>query len=665
MIEALEFNDVLIKPIPSTVSSRDDVSIGVKLSNSLTLKFPLIASPMVGVVNGEFAHLLSNLGGLAILHRFYLDRTELFVDVENNIRDNDKFGVSIRIDEKEIDEYFDIAPSIILIDTANGYTKKLLNYCEKVKSRILISKLPTLLMAGNVATIEGVNMLADAGCDLIRVGIGGGAPCSTRNQTGIGVPNLSALEECSMTDRDVKLVIDGGLKNSGDFVKAIVAGADLGMAGMLYAQCFEAPNKGTIYGMACYDSESKVLTRLGFKYFKDVSLDDEIATLNEDTGFLEYHKPINKFEYDYSGEMININSTYLDLCVTPNHELYVCKQGTKENSYISKFRKVLSKDIFSTGNYFFKRNCIWNGEDRTKFYLLDSLEFDMDDWLWFFGFWMAEGHTRIFKDKKDHTNYITGISNSNKEFIDKCKYFYDKYNIKNSIRTKSINEKYFYEITTSNKELTLYLNQFGKSLDKFIPQSIKDLNKRSLMLFLDGFNDGDGTKSKKALYTSSNFLRDDLCEILLKCGYNPYCYIVHKKGSSYKQYKRNNDSYCITFAKSNSITRTLQKNYSKKEYIGKVYCLEVPNNLLYVWRNGKMCWCGNSRTHMKNTNTEIKSVEGIDIDIEKKYSLEQFVREFGYGVRSAGTYLNAHNLNEISVNGIFIKVSDHAIKKGL
>jgi IMP dehydrogenase len=250
MAQALEFDDILIKPIPSDVSSRDDIDISVKLSDSLTLKFPLIASPMVGVVNTEFAHRLSDLGGMAILHRFYLDRTEFFIDVEKNIGNDDDFGISIRIDEKEIDEYFDIAPSIILIDTANGYTKKLLNYCEKVKSRILMSRMPILLMAGNVATLEGVNMLADAGCDLIRIGIGSGAPCSTRNQTGIGFPSISALEECSMTDRNVKLIMDGGIKNSGDFVKAIVAGADLGMAGMLYAQCFEAPNKGTIYGMA-------------------------------------------------------------------------------------------------------------------------------------------------------------------------------------------------------------------------------------------------------------------------------------------------------------------------------------------------------------------------------------------------------------------------------
>lgn len=251
MEDNYEFDDVLIKPLPSNVSSRDDVDISVKLSNSLTLKFPLIASPMVGVVNGEFAHQLSELGGLAILHRFYENRQDIFGEIEAYLH-LDNFGISIKIEEKDIEEYFyqDDLPKILLIDTANGYTEKLLKYCEKTKNYIVKNSFPVLLMCGNVATIEGVNMLADAGCDLVRVGIGGGSPCSTRNQTGIGLPNISALLECSMTDRDVKLVIDGGIKNSGDFVKAIVAGADLGIAGLLYAQCYEAPNKGRIYGMA-------------------------------------------------------------------------------------------------------------------------------------------------------------------------------------------------------------------------------------------------------------------------------------------------------------------------------------------------------------------------------------------------------------------------------
>lgn len=249
MNDTLEFDDVLVKPIPSTVSSRDDVDISVKLSDSLTLKFPLIASPMVGVVNGQFAHLLSLLGGMAIFHRFYKSRPELFNDIEQYITMKDNFGISIRIGEEEIEEYFNFKPKILLIDTANGYTKKLLDYCAEVKNTIVSNHEDILLMAGNVVTLQGCRDLYNAGCDIIRVGIGGGAPCSTRNQTGIGIPNISALLNCDLGG-DYKIIIDGGIKNSGDFVKAIVAGADLGMSASLFAECYEAPNKGVLYGMA-------------------------------------------------------------------------------------------------------------------------------------------------------------------------------------------------------------------------------------------------------------------------------------------------------------------------------------------------------------------------------------------------------------------------------
>lgn len=247
-----DFDDVLIKPVPSKVSSRNDVDISVKLSENLILKFPLIASPMVGVVNARFAHTLSELGGLAILHRFYKTREDLVSDIKKYLWHSDNFGISLKIGEENIDEIiYQFEPNILLVDTANGYIKKLAEYCEKLKKFIVDNKLNILLMAGNVATPEGCENLYNAGCDLIRVGIGSGGVCSTRNVTGIGVPNISTLMECSaLANGRYKIVMDGGIKNSGDFVKSIVAGADLGMAGTLFAECYEAPNEGILYGMA-------------------------------------------------------------------------------------------------------------------------------------------------------------------------------------------------------------------------------------------------------------------------------------------------------------------------------------------------------------------------------------------------------------------------------
>jgi len=253
MKKMYEFDDVLIRPIPSFVNSRDDVDISVKLSNTLALKFPLIASPMIGVVNGYFAHLLSELGGLAILHRFYKNRDCLLYDIIHNLDfiGKDKFGIALKIGEERFEVFFDYNPAILLVDTANGYTEKLCKYCEKIKNYISKYNYKTLLMAGNVVTKEGCNNLWEAGCDIIRVGIGGGSPCSTRNQTGIGLPNISAIiESVACEPNKYKIAIDGGIKAPGDFVKAIVAGADLGISGKLYAECYEAPNEGMIYGAA-------------------------------------------------------------------------------------------------------------------------------------------------------------------------------------------------------------------------------------------------------------------------------------------------------------------------------------------------------------------------------------------------------------------------------
>lgn len=255
MEQGLEFDDVLIKPIESYVTSRDDVDISVKLSDNLTLNFPLIASPMVGVVDGKFASALSQLGGIAIFHRFYTSRESLFKEIDTWMYGDDNFGISIKIGEDNFEEYIQkTSPNIILIDTANGYNQNLLRYCEKVKAYISKQRdLDVLLMAGNVVDYGGCLSLARAGCDLIRIGIGGGSPCSTRNQTGIGVPNITALDRCwtGINNNDeFKLVIDGGIKNSGDFVKAVVAGADLGLSGRLFAETFEAPNDGVLYGMA-------------------------------------------------------------------------------------------------------------------------------------------------------------------------------------------------------------------------------------------------------------------------------------------------------------------------------------------------------------------------------------------------------------------------------
>lgn len=248
----LDFDDVLVKPVLSSVSSRDFVSTEVDFFGKFKITMPLLAAPMKDIVNVSFLKALSSYGGFGFLHRFYKDKYEWMKDVANLELNSNSFGVSVGLNSPDYEWLLDYKPSIILVDIANGYLKDLQIYCEKVKSRILEKNIPTLLMAGNVVEESGALSLVNSGADIIRVGIGGGSSCSTRNVTGISIPNITAMERCSLvkTRHNVMLVMDGGIRNSGDLVKSIVAGADLGMAGRLYGETYESPAEEAIYGMA-------------------------------------------------------------------------------------------------------------------------------------------------------------------------------------------------------------------------------------------------------------------------------------------------------------------------------------------------------------------------------------------------------------------------------
>jgi len=256
-----DFDDVLIKPVPSSVNSRSDVDISVKLSDFLTLKFPIIASPMRGIVDASFASKLSDLGGLAILHRFYDTDKEMYEEAETLIGKN--FGLSIGLNDKNYLNLLDYNPSILCIDLANGYTDSVLKFCAEVKNEIIRKHFHTLLMCGNVCTPLGVQRLKSNGVDIVRFGVGNGGLCSTRNVTGIGIPQVTGLMKSSYIV--VSICSDGGLRNSGDFVKAIVAGADLAMAGSLFGQTYESPADNSIYGMA-----SRKLNEMKYTQIKSI-----------------------------------------------------------------------------------------------------------------------------------------------------------------------------------------------------------------------------------------------------------------------------------------------------------------------------------------------------------------------------------------------------------
>ena len=305
IIKEYDFDDAVVLPVNSQNNSRENTDISVKLSDNLTIAFPLIASPMRGIVDAQFINRLSELGGLGILHRFFDNDKEHHREIKD-VSTAKLFGIALGLVDSN-QSYISIMsynPRVVVIDVANGYASNLLKKCADVKKIIQEYSPNTLLMSGNVATKQGAQSLKDAGVDIIRVGIGNGAECSTTNVTGIGRPILSAIMDCAEVE-DVIICADGGLKNSGDFVKAIVAGADICMAGALFAQVFESTNDGIIYGQA-----SKKLQEMRGTQIKSIEGFERIVrkTMNLEAFVKEFSYGIKS-----AGTYLNAD-TLVDMC---------------------------------------------------------------------------------------------------------------------------------------------------------------------------------------------------------------------------------------------------------------------------------------------------------------------------------------------------------------
>jgi len=249
--EGLTFDDVLLEPQYSEITSRSQVNISTQLGN-LTLEIPILSANMDSVTEETMAHAMHQLGGLGILHR-YATADQVF-DWMTRLDPKARFpsvGVQ-KEDIKKAELYFSMTNNIC-IDIAHGDSNQVVEMIKVVKSIGYQN-----IMAGNVATGSGARRLVDAGANIIKAGVGGGSVCTTRIVTGHGVPQLTAIHDVynavglNKNATGAHIVADGGVRNSGDIVKCLAFGADAVMLGGLLAGTDESPaaKTGTYRGMA-------------------------------------------------------------------------------------------------------------------------------------------------------------------------------------------------------------------------------------------------------------------------------------------------------------------------------------------------------------------------------------------------------------------------------
>ena len=240
--EALTFDDVLLIPQKSEVLPRD-VSLRTQLTRKLYLEIPMLSSPMDTVTEENMAIAMGKEGGLGVIHK-NLNAEEQVAAVKAVKQAGHTAAAAVSVGEKAMKraaELVEARVDVLIVDSAHGHSKGVLDMVAYLKETY-----PDLeVVGGNVATAAATKDLIKAGADAVKVGIGPGSICTTRIVAGVGVPQLSAIMNCAeeASKHGVPIIADGGIRYSGDIVKALAAGANAVMMGGVLAGTDEAPGE--------------------------------------------------------------------------------------------------------------------------------------------------------------------------------------------------------------------------------------------------------------------------------------------------------------------------------------------------------------------------------------------------------------------------------------
>ncbi|HXW37569.1 MAG TPA: AAA family ATPase [Nitrososphaerales archaeon] len=393
----------------------------------------------------------------------------------------------------------------------------------------------------------------------------------------------------------------------------------------------------------CYDEQTEILTKQGWKKYTELADDEVVATLNPDTNELEYHAIERKIQYHYDGKMYHLESTQVSLLVTPNHKLWV---GKKAKHGEVNYSFAYPHEVFprsKTNHPYYKKDAKWKGTDVDYIVLPqresgsgprhEEIRIPMSEWAPFFGLWLAEGYTAY-----SGGNYHVGIRNFDQEIL---RFAYD------SLKKWGLNPHYSSDgrVSVLNKQLYELLRPIGDKYTKYIPDEMKNLPPDLLHSIIEYFARGDGTHedadaevgaTRVRCQTSSPRLRDDLMEISLKAGLE--CnYVVHVLPGSTatiieadgreRTITRTATNYRLSILYGRGETQVQKPNVEEwEDYSGTVWCVTVPNHVVYVRRAGKPVWCGNCGKTMIAAATAAE-VDGYFISVDAASIMSKWLGE--------------------------------------
>ncbi|MBN86512.1 MAG: guanosine monophosphate reductase [Dehalococcoidia bacterium] len=248
-MKALKYSDISLVPKYSDVYSRVDCDTSIQIADH-KFKLPIIPANMKSVMDMRLAKWMSENDYFYIMHRFGRKLSDDVGIANSEDWKTISFSAGVQMADKievlNISKNSNLRLDFLTIDIAHGYCERMRIMLEHVKKRLP----DTIVIAGNVTTPDAVVALSNWGADIIKVGIGQGSPCTTKDKTGFTVPMFTATKSCGdcYQSRDkfdvgqkIPIIADGGIKCNGDIAKALVAGGDLVMAGGMFAACTDSP----------------------------------------------------------------------------------------------------------------------------------------------------------------------------------------------------------------------------------------------------------------------------------------------------------------------------------------------------------------------------------------------------------------------------------------
>jgi phosphoribosylamine-glycine ligase len=345
-------------------------------------------------------------------------------------------------------------------------------------------------------------------------------------------------------------------------------------------------------GPNCYSEDTEILTLDGWKRFNMLEENDEVAIYEPKSRRICFEKPQKRYWIKYSGPMVQFKHRNVDLLVTPNHRMLLQQKYRKKKIYVREAGE------YKTENYIFQSG-IWKGKNP-KFFMLPEYDYKFNrkfrqlkinflDWVSFLGIYLAEGNT------------TRGNRGSKRVYIAQKKSSKNFYKIKKIIGRspfKFSHDPKYHKFRINSTQLATYLERFGTSHNKYIPDYVKNAKKEMLLKFLKAFNLGDGDVhyGKMRFFSSSKRLIDDIQEMIIKIDCSGVI-TVDKRTSmvnpiNKKVYKAS-PIYSIEIKKR---TKTcIRKNHFKKiSYNGYVGCVSVSTGFVVVRRNNRVAISGNT-----------------------------------------------------------------------